>query len=97
MLVVALLLTAISTGASAREFRTADTRNEDDPTVQPPLRHTGSLVAAFSSGHHLIRVFHSRQIGEEKETLEQSRIGAIDLYHANVALIGTLRGPRWRN
>lgn len=96
MLVVALLLTAVSTGASAREFRAADTRNEDDPTVQP-LRHMGSLVAEFSSGRHVIRVYHSRQLGEENEALVQTRIGAIDLNHANVASTGALRAPRWRN
>jgi TRAP-type C4-dicarboxylate transport system substrate-binding protein len=96
VLVVSLLLTAVSTGASAREFRAADTRNEGDPTVQP-LRHMGSLVAEFSSGRHQSRVLHSRQLGEEKETPEQGRIGAIDLDHTNVALIGTLRCSRWHN
>jgi tripartite ATP-independent transporter DctP family solute receptor len=35
-------------------------------------------------------VFHSRQFGEEKETLEQTRAGAIDLNRTNVALIGYL-------
>jgi hypothetical protein len=65
MPVVALLVTAVSTGVSAREFSAADTRNEDDPTVQP-LRHMGSMVAEFSSGRHQNRVFHSRQLGEEK-------------------------------
>ena len=35
-------------------------------------------------------MFHSRQLGEEKETLEQTRVGAIDLNRTNVALIGTL-------
>jgi tripartite ATP-independent transporter DctP family solute receptor len=35
-------------------------------------------------------VFHSRQLGEEKETLEQTRAGAIDLNRTNVALIGNL-------
>ncbi len=34
MLVVALSLTAVSTGVSAREFRVADTQSEDHPTVQ---------------------------------------------------------------
>jgi TRAP-type C4-dicarboxylate transport system substrate-binding protein len=95
MLVVALLLTAVSTGASAREFR-ADTRNEDDPTVRP-LRHMGSPVAEFSSGHHLIRVYHSRRFGEKNEALVQTRIGAIDLNHANVASTGALRASRSRN
>jgi tripartite ATP-independent transporter DctP family solute receptor len=34
-------------------------------------------------------VFHSHQLGEEKETIEQTRVGAIDLNRTNVALIGT--------
>ncbi len=34
VLVVALLVTAGSTGAFAREFRGADTRSEDYPTVE---------------------------------------------------------------
>ena len=88
-LVVALFLTAVPTGVSAREFRAADTQNEDYPTVQA-LRHMGSLVAERTDGRHQIKVFHSRQLGEEKETLEQTRVGAIDLNRTNVALIGTI-------
>ena len=89
MVVVALLLTAVSTGVVAREFRAADTQNEDYPTVQA-LRYMDSLVAERSGGRNQIRVFHSRQLGEEKETLEQTRAGAIDLNRTNVALIGTM-------
>jgi tripartite ATP-independent transporter DctP family solute receptor len=87
-LVVALFLTAVSTSAVAREFRAADTQNEDYPTVQA-LRYMGSLIAENSGGRHQIRVFHSRQLGEEKETIEQTRVGAIDLNRTNVALVGT--------
>jgi TRAP-type C4-dicarboxylate transport system substrate-binding protein len=49
----------------------------------------GGLIAARSGGRHQIRVFHSHQLGEEKETIEQTRAGAIDLNRTNVALIGT--------
>jgi tripartite ATP-independent transporter DctP family solute receptor len=87
-LVVALSLTATSTSAVAREFRAADTQNEDYPTVQA-LYYMGSLIAEKTGGRHQIRVFHSRQLGEEKETIEQTRAGAIDLNRTNVALIGT--------
>ena len=86
-LVVALLLTATATGAVAREFRAADTQNEDYPTVQA-LRYMGRLIAERAGGRHQIRVFHSRQLGEEKETIEQTRAGAIDLNRINGALIG---------
>jgi tripartite ATP-independent transporter DctP family solute receptor len=87
-IVAALFLTAVSASAFAREFRAADTQNEDYPTVQA-LRYMGSLIAESSGGRHQIRVFHSRQLGEEKETIEQTRAGAIDLNRTNVALIGT--------
>jgi TRAP-type C4-dicarboxylate transport system substrate-binding protein len=89
VLVVALCLTVAATGACAREMRAADTRNEDYPTVQA-LRFMGHLVSERSNGRHQIKVFHSRQLGEEKETPEQTRAGAIDLHRTNVALIGNI-------
>ena len=88
-LVVALFATVAATSAFAREFRAADTQNEDYPTVQA-LLYMGSVVAQRSGGRHQIKVFHSPQLGEEKETLEQTRVGAIDLNRTNVALIGNM-------
>ena len=49
----------------------------------------GRLIAERTGGRHQIRVFHSRQLGEEKETIEQTRAGAIDLNRTNVAPIGS--------
>src|ERR1700734_1158180 len=89
VLVFALLLTAASTGAPAREFRAADNQNEDYPTVQA-LRFMGRLVEERSGGRLQIRVFHSRQLGEEKETIEQTRAGAIDINRTNVGPLGSL-------
>jgi tripartite ATP-independent transporter DctP family solute receptor len=87
VMVVGLLLAAVTTSAWAREFRAADTQSEDYPTVEA-LRYMGRLIAERSGDRHQIRVFHSRQLGEEKETIEQTRVGAIDLNRTNVALIG---------
>jgi tripartite ATP-independent transporter DctP family solute receptor len=84
----ALLMTAVTTSAPAREFRAADTQSEDYPTVQA-LRFMGRLIEEKTNGRLQIRVFHSRQLGEEKETIEQTRAGAIDLNRTNVALIGS--------
>ena len=84
---VALLLAICATSAAAREFRAADTQTEDYPTVQA-LRYMGALIAERTGGRHEIKVFHSRQLGEEKETIEQTRVGAIDLNRTNVAPIG---------
>ena len=91
-LAVALCIGAISgaipTAAAAREFRAADTQIEDYPTVQA-LLFMGRLIVEKSGGRDQIRVFHSHQLGEEKETIEQTRAGAIDLNRTNVALIGS--------
>ena len=87
-MIAALLLTAVTTSAPAREFRAADTQSGDYPTVQA-LRFMGRLIEEKTAGRLQIRVFHSRQLGEEKETIEQTRAGAIDLNRTNVALIGT--------
>ena len=48
----------------------------------------GKLVAERTGGRDSIRVFHSRQLGEESQTIEQTRVGAIDLNRINVAAIG---------
>src|SRR5436305_11375531 len=88
-IVAALWLTAAASIVAAREFRAADTQAEDYPTVQA-LRFMGHMIAERSGGRDQIRVFHSRQLGEEKETIEQTRAGAIDLNRTNGALIGNL-------
>jgi len=84
---VAMALAMVAMPAAAREFRAADTQAEDYPTVQA-LRLMGRMIAERSGGRDQIRVFHSRQLGEEKETIEQTRAGAIDLNRTNGALIG---------
>jgi tripartite ATP-independent transporter DctP family solute receptor len=78
---------ATLTGAAAREFRAADIQEENYPTVQA-LMLMGKLVAERTGGRDGIRVFHSRQLGEESQTIEQTRVGAIDLNRINVAAIG---------
>ena len=82
-------LVTFAAAASAREFRVADTQSEDYPTVQA-LQFMAREVEERTGGRHRLRVFHSRQLGEEKDTIEQTRVGAIDLNRTNVAPIGSL-------
>jgi tripartite ATP-independent transporter DctP family solute receptor len=85
----AILVVLVPLGANAREFRVADTQAQDYPTVQA-LAFMARAVEEQSKGRHRIRIFHSRQLGEEKDTIEQTRVGAIDLNRTNVAPIGSL-------
>jgi tripartite ATP-independent transporter DctP family solute receptor len=70
--------------ASARTLRAADNQVEDYPTVQA-LFFLDRTLQERSGGRHRLQVFHSRQLGEEKETIEQMRAGAIDLARVNSA------------
>jgi tripartite ATP-independent transporter DctP family solute receptor len=83
------VLIALPVGPQAREFRVADTQTADYPTVQA-LQFMAQIIEERTAGRHRLRVFHSRQLGEEKETIEQTRMGAIDLNRTNVAPLGSL-------
>src|SRR4030081_2016411 len=74
---------ALAGPAAAREFRAADIQEENYPTVLA-LRYMDQLVTQRTGGRHRIRVFHSRQLGEEGQTIEQTRVGAIDMNRINV-------------
>lgn len=78
------VLACLGAVAQAREFRAADTQTYDYPTVQA-LLHMDRLVQERTGGRHSIKVFHSRQLGEEKETIEQTRVGAIDINRSSAA------------
>src|SRR5438034_7688582 len=80
---------ALASAAGAREFRVADIQEESYPTVQA-LRYLDQLVTQRTSGRHRIRVFHSRQLGEENQTIEQTRVGAIDMNRINVGPMGNV-------
>ena len=88
ILALLAMVTAGADAAHARDFRVADTQSEDYPTVQA-LYFMDKLIAERTQGRHRIRVFHSRQLGEEKETIEQTRVGAIDMNRTNVAPLGS--------
>ncbi len=73
-----------SWGAFAREFRAADNQVADYPTVQA-IEHMNKLLVERTGGRHSVKVFHSAQLGEEDETIAQTRSGAIDINRINAA------------
>ncbi|MCL4798393.1 MAG: TRAP transporter substrate-binding protein [Burkholderiales bacterium] len=76
------LCSAAASGATT--LRAADTHPAGYPTVQAVL-YMGERLEARSGGRYRIRVFAERQLGEEKETIAQTRSGAIDLNRVNLA------------
>ncbi|MBI3367953.1 MAG: TRAP transporter substrate-binding protein [Burkholderiales bacterium] len=70
--------------AQATEFRSADVHPDDYPTVVA-VRHMGETLAKLSGGKHSIKVFSKSALGGEKDTIEQTKLGALAMTRVNVA------------
>ncbi|WP_299819247.1 TRAP transporter substrate-binding protein [uncultured Jannaschia sp.] len=81
-LITALLASAALTGAAFAQcettLRSSDTHPEGYPTVVA-VERMGEMVEERTDGRICIEVFHSAQLGEEKDTIEQTQFGVIDL------------------
>lgn len=75
-LVVASLM--IGTAAAQTVLRSSDTHPDGYPTVEA-VKHFGELVKERTNGRYSVEVFHSAQLGQEADTIEQVRAGVIDL------------------
>jgi tripartite ATP-independent transporter DctP family solute receptor len=84
-LAIAFAISAALAGSSlAQEFRSADTHPVDYPTVQA-VAYMGKLLAERSNNRMTIKIFPSNQLGEEKDTIEQTKIGALAINRVNMA------------
>ena len=71
---------ALTTAAFAQEIvlKSSDTHPDGYPTVEA-VKYMGELLKERSGGRIAVEVYHSAQLGEEKDTIEQTRAGVIDL------------------
>ncbi len=86
LLRAALVLALAAAGpAQALEFRSADVHNADDYPTVAAVRHMSELLAQKSGGKYKIKVFNKGALGTEKETIDQVKIGALDLTRVNIS------------
>ena len=83
-LAAALAVAAIALPATAKEFRSADVHPEDYPTVMA-VKYMSDIISQKTGGKHSIKVYTGNALGGEKDTIEQTKIGALDLVRINVA------------
>lgn len=71
---------AFVSAASACEvtLRSSDTHPEGYPTVVA-VQKMGEMLEERTGGRLCIEVFHSAQLGQEKDTIEQTQFGVIDM------------------
>jgi tripartite ATP-independent transporter DctP family solute receptor len=82
---IALAASAMALGVQAVEFRSADIHNSDDYPTVAAVKHMSELLDKASGGKHKIKVFNKGALGTEKETLDQVKIGALDITRVNVS------------
>ena len=87
---LALAVGALCFSAQAVELRSADVHNSDDYPTVAAVKHMSQELAKQSNGKFTIKVFNKSALGSEKETLDQVKIGALDLNRVNISSLNAL-------
>lgn len=72
------------TAVQARDFRSADVHPLDYPTVMT-VKKIGEIVSKKTNGKYNVKVFGNSALGSEKDTVEQVKIGALDMVRVSTA------------
>ncbi|MEZ2128011.1 MULTISPECIES: TRAP transporter substrate-binding protein [unclassified Sinorhizobium] len=79
------LATGLMLSAAQAEtvLRSSDTHPDGYPTVEA-VKYMSQLVKERTNGAYSIDVFHSGQLGEEKDVIEQAQFGVIDMIRVSM-------------
>jgi tripartite ATP-independent transporter DctP family solute receptor len=80
----AALTCLVTLPATARDFRSADVHAKDFPTNQAVM-YMGEQLSKATGGKDKIKIFSDSALGSEKDTVEQVKIGAIDMVRVSTA------------
>ena len=80
---------AVAAQAADIVLKSSDTHPDGYPTVEA-VKYMGELVTERTNGRIEIEVYHSAQLGEEKDTIEQTRFGVIDLNRVSLGPFNNL-------
>jgi tripartite ATP-independent transporter DctP family solute receptor len=76
--------------AGAVEFRSADVHNSDEYPTVAAVKHMSDLLDKRSNGKYKIKVFNKSALGSEKETLDQVKIGALEMNRINISTVNSI-------
>ncbi|MCM2502384.1 TRAP transporter substrate-binding protein [Aureimonas altamirensis] len=81
----------IGAASAQTVLKSSDTHPDGYPTVEG-VKYFGELLNERTGGRYAVEVYHSAQLGEEKDTIEQVRSGVIELNRVSMAPFnGTVR------
>jgi tripartite ATP-independent transporter DctP family solute receptor len=84
MIVAAAALAFSTMSAEARVFRVADVHGDTFPTNMA-VKYMGEEISKATDGKDSVKVFGNSALGSENDTIDQVRIGALDMTRANGA------------
>ena len=87
---IALAAGVCAMAANAVEFRSADVHNSDEYPTVAAVRHMSETLDKQSGGRYKIKVFNKGALGNEKETLDQVKIGALEMNRVNISTLNAI-------
>src|SRR5574343_413738 len=78
-------MTGFARAALAAEFRSADIHNADDYPTVVAVKAMGQALESRSGGKFRIKVYNKGALGTEKETIDQVKIGALEMARVNIS------------
>ena len=84
LLALASMLVLAPLSSLATEFRSSDIHPDGYPTVEA-VKFMGERLKVLTNGKHSIKVFNNSALGNEKDTIEQTKIGALAMTRVNIA------------
>jgi tripartite ATP-independent transporter DctP family solute receptor len=88
-LVAAPAIVGPAFGQAAITLRSTDIHPDGYPTIDA-VKFMGQLLEQRTQGRVKINVFHSAQLGQERDTIDQTRFGVIDMNRINMAPFNNL-------
>ena len=85
----ALVSLVTASGVSALEIKSSDVHAMGYPTTDA-IAYMGEELSKASNGEYTIKIFHSMQLGGEKEALEQVQVGALEMTRVSVGVVGPI-------
>jgi tripartite ATP-independent transporter DctP family solute receptor len=82
---LAAAVAVLSLTAHATEFKSADIHNSDDYPTVTAVKFMSEELKKATGGKHSIKVFNKGALGTEKETIDQVKIGALDMVRVNIS------------
>jgi tripartite ATP-independent transporter DctP family solute receptor len=76
--VAAAVFAVAATTVAARDLRSADVHAKDFPTNMA-VAYMGTQLSKATGGKYKVKVFSDSSLGSEKDTVEQVKIGALDM------------------